>query len=87
MFSGDDTTMYFNQGNYIFSLLPHHPLRYLYLTIGANGGSSPRFIYSDVLTMGYWGDTSDYMVVRFNAIARLFSFGIFYVHAVFMAFI
>ena len=87
-FRGGDTTMYYNDANaIIYPELWRHPLKYLYLTFGPNGGTIPAFIQQQVKAMGYWGDSSAYMVVRFNAAVRLFSFGNFYVHAVFMAFV
>ncbi len=88
IFSEGDILYYYKNAAYIiYPVLWQDPLKYLYLTFGPNGGSIPEFIFPQVHAMGYWGDTSDYMVVRFNAIVRLFSFGNFYVHVVFMSFI
>ncbi|HXH19887.1 MAG TPA: hypothetical protein VNJ07_12475 [Chitinophagales bacterium] len=88
IFSGGDTTTYFDDASVIiYPSLLRTPLKYIYLTLGPNGGAIPEFIRPEVLAMGYWGDTSDYMVVRFNALLCIFSFGNFYVHGVFMAFL
>lgn len=87
-FWGGDTTMYFYDADkIIYPTLWNNPLQYFYLTFGPNGGEILKFIRPQVYAMGYWGDTSAYMVVRFNAVVRLFSFGNFYVHAVCMAFV
>lgn len=87
-FKDGDTGKYFYDADaIIFPTLLKNPLQYFYLTFGPNGGEIPQFIKPAVQAMGYWGDTSAYMVVRFNALARIFSFGNFYVHAVFMAFL
>lgn len=86
-FEGGDTRVYFHDANtIIYPSLWQNPLKYLYLTFGPNGGEIPAAVLPQVNAMGYWGDTSAYMVVRFNAVVRLFSFGNFYVHVVFMAF-
>lgn len=87
-FKEGDTGKYFYDADaIIFPTLLKNPLQYFYLTFGMNGGGIPEFIKPAVQAMGYWGDTSAYMVVRFNALVRIFSFGNFYVHAVFMAFL
>jgi len=87
-FSGDDTYMYYDDARlFIYPTLFQNPLQFLYLTFAPNATAIPDFIRPHVMAMGYWGDTSDYMVVRFNAVACLFSFGNFYVHPVFMAFV
>ncbi|GIV32574.1 MAG: hypothetical protein KatS3mg031_0109 [Chitinophagales bacterium] len=86
-YGGGDTHFYFRDSAYIVQTLPESPGKYLYLTLGPNGGKIPECIKPQVKAMGYWGNTSGYMVVRFNALVRLFSFGEFYVHAVFMAFV
>lgn len=88
IFSGGDVLFLYKDAVYIiYPQLWEHPLRYFYLTFGPNGGQIPNFIFPQVHAMGYWGDTSDYMVVRFNAIVRLVSSGNFYVPAVFMSFL
>jgi len=88
VFNGADTSMYYDEANVIiYPTLWHQPWKFIYLTLGPNGGTIPEFIRPEVLAMGYWGDTSDYMVVRFNALVRPLSFGNFYVHGVFMSFI
>jgi len=88
IFSNGDVLFLYKDAVYIiYPQLWENPLKYFYLTFGPNGGQIPNFIFPQVHAMGYWGDTSDYMIVRFNAIVRLVSFGNFYVPAVFMSFI
>lgn len=86
-YNGGDTLQYFNDSNIIFNTLFEDPKKYFYLTFGPNGGTPPEYLKEYINAMGYWGDTGAYMVVRFNALVHLFSFGNFYVHSVFASFI
>jgi len=81
-----DTFLMFKAGNYIYEQLKENPGKYFLLTFGPNGGH-PRYLdESDLSGVEYWGNTASYTVVRFNALIRPFSFGIYAVHSLFMAF-
>jgi len=82
-----DTFLMFKAGNYIYEQLKEDPGKYFLLTFGPNGGH-PRYLdESDLSGVEYWGNTASYTVVRFNALIRPFSFGIYAVHSLFMAFL
>ncbi len=86
-YGGGDTLFYFNDSDIIFRTLFEDPKKYLMLTFGPNDlAVFPKFIEEEIYAMGFWQDTPAYMVVRFNALARLVSFGSIYAHVVFMAF-
>ncbi len=87
-----DFYKYFVDGNIMFSALRENPVDYLRMLtgIGINaGGTEP---YLEAMSSWYrpW-ETPVYndnrLVVRFNALVRLFSFGYIHVHNVFMNFL
>lgn len=81
-----DTFLMFKAGNYIYHQLQDDPAKYILLTFGPNGGHPAYLDDSDLSGVEYWGNTASYTVVRFNALIRLISFGIYAVHSLFMAF-
>ncbi len=88
LINGRDTFLYFKDGNVIYDTLKSNPLIYLKLAIGANDFTPvPKSLLPYTDAMNYWFDNSNYFVVRLNAIIRLFSFGIYNVHAVIFAFL
>ncbi len=86
-YGGGDTYAYFNDGNIIFETLRHNPLKYIYLTFFPNAVEINPLVRDEIFAMGFWGDTSAYMVVRFNALVRLVSGGNIFIHAVAMSFL
>ncbi len=87
-FHGADLYFYFRDSQIVTNTLYHQPLTFLELTFGPNGDQYiPTHLDSYIRTMGFWGDSSAYMMVRINAIFNLFSFGHYYVNTVFMSFI
>lgn len=87
LYNGGDTLRYLRDGKIIFSTLTEDPLKYLRLTFGPNGTEITPWITPQVDAMGYFTDTSAYTVVRFNAIANLFTWGNSWANAVLMAFL
>ena len=86
-YGGGDTFYYFLDGEIVGHTLEHDKWKYLQLVFGYNTGPHPAAIAHEIDMMGYWHDTSAYMVVRFNALVYLFSFGNPYVHGIFMSFL
>ncbi len=86
-YGGGDSWMYFQDCKIIHSALSNNPLHYFYLLLGPNNVFKPEFIQPYVQQMGYWHDTAAYTVIRLNTIIYLLSFGHYYVHSVFMAFL
>lgn len=86
--TGGDTYMYFDDGNIIYSTLKTDIFTYLKLTIGTNDFRPvPSYLLPYTDAMNFWFDSSNYFVVRINAIIRLFSFGVYNVHAIVFAFL
>ena len=86
--SGGDTFMYIDDANIVYSALKTNPYIYLKLLFGYNDFKPvPSLLLPYTDAMGFWFDSSNYFVVRVNAFIRLFSFGIYNVHAVIFAFL
>lgn len=86
--TGNDTLMYFNDGNIIYSSLRENPLNYLQLVFGRNNFYPiPAKLLPYINDMGFWFDNSNYFLVRINAFIRLFSFGVYNAHAVVFSFL
>lgn len=86
--NGIDTYMYFYDGNIIYDALQSDPFTYFKLAIGMNDFTPvPKYLlpYTDI--MNYWFDSSNYFLVRLNALIRPFSFGVYNVHAIIFAFL
>jgi hypothetical protein len=82
-----DILLYFRDGQIIFNELFQNPANYFRLTFGLNNTSISPQIANTVYEMGFWGDTSAYLIVRFNALVSLFSFGNIYIHGIFSGFL
>jgi hypothetical protein len=86
--TGGDTYMYFDDGNIIYNTLKTDPFIYLKLAIGTNDFTPvPAVITPYTDAMRFWFDSSNYFLVRLNALIRLFSFGVYNVHAIIFAFL
>lgn len=88
-----DIFKYFDDGNVLFSALPHHPMDYLRMVTGI-GNDTPYFDRTYYAVMNHWHrqyDTGYYndahTMIRFSALVRLLSFGVYHVHTVFSAFL
>lgn len=81
--NGGDIFEYFKDCNVIFNQLKESPIYYFRLVFLPNNVSIPYDLKPMIYEMGFWNDTGAYMMVRFNALIRLFSFGNFYIHGVF----
>lgn len=86
---GGDIFNYYADGLIIYdNLLAGDFLSYMQLTFGLNNVSISSNIAASVDAMGYWFDTSAYMMVRLNALFDVLTFGTgVYVNAIFFAFI
>jgi len=86
---GGDIFNYYEDGLIIYdNLLAGDFLSYMQLTFGLNNVSISSNIAESVDAMGYWFDTSAYMMVRLNALFDVLTFGTgVYVNAIFFAFI
>jgi hypothetical protein len=87
LFNGGDTINYLRDGKIIFNTLSEDPLKYLRLTFGPNNTAISNWIAPQIDAMGYWTDTSAFSVVRFNALANLFTWGNNWANSVFFAFL
>ncbi len=88
-----DIYKFFDDGNVMFSALPAHPADYLQMLTGI-GTRNPYFSehYYEVMNnwyrrweTGYYNDA--HTMIRFNALVRIFSFGVYHVHTVFASFL
>lgn len=88
LISAGDVFSYYNDGLIVYERLFSGDLySYLQLSFGLNNvGISPNIAQS-VDQMGYWYDSSAYMIVRANALINVFTFGQgVYANSVFFAF-
>lgn len=86
--NGGDTYMYFEDGNIIYNTLKVDPFIYLKLAIGSNDFTPvPAVLKPYTDAMWFWFDSSNYFLVRLNALIRPFSFGVYNVHAIIFAFL
>ncbi|HMN05780.1 MAG TPA: hypothetical protein PKD45_08635 [Flavobacteriales bacterium] len=88
-----DIYKFFDDGNILFSALPAHPLDYLRMVTGI-GDQAPHISreYYEVMNnwyrqfdTGYYNDA--HTMIRFNALVRIFSFGVYHIHTVFASFL
>jgi hypothetical protein len=88
-----DCYKYFDDSYHIYSSLFENPLHYLKLMLGIDTKSADLQPY--ISKMGHWNrphsiDTifnNNRLIIRFNALVYIFSFGVFHVHTVFMSFL
>ena len=88
-----DIYRYFDDGNIMFTALPEHPLDYLRMLTGI-GNDQRRFDVNYYQVMNNWYRQYEsnmyndaHTMIRFNAFVRLFSFGHYHVHTVFICFL
>lgn len=84
-----DCFSYYKDGLHIYQLLCEGKFTtFLQLVFGPNNVAITPNIASSVAYMGFWYDTSSYMMVRANALFNLFTFGSgVYANAIFFAFL
>ncbi|MCB0510127.1 MAG: hypothetical protein KDC82_05130, partial [Bacteroidetes bacterium] len=83
-----DIFLYFEDSKLIYQeLLQGRVFDYFYLCFAPNGYLVEGNIAKVVDAMGFWWDSSAYMVVRLNAIFNFFSFASIYTNALFFAFL
>lgn len=87
-----DIFKYFDDGNIVFSALRENPIDYIRIVTGIGGDSPHLMKYYD--TCYFWIKEHNYglindnrIVIRFNAIVRLFSMGNIHIHTLFMSFL
>ena len=85
-----DAFLYFADGKAIYAALFERPLDYIKILLGSDDPSLFRYIqntghWDRTFNQGLYNDTRT--VIRFNAIADIFSFGNYHVHTVFMCFL
>lgn len=86
--TGGDTFLYFDDADIIYNTLKADPFVYLKLAIGTNDYTPvPKYILPYTDAMHFWFDNSNYFLVRLNALIRLFSFGVYNVHAIIFSFL
>jgi hypothetical protein len=90
--SSSDMFNYFDDGNIIYSSLWNNPLDYLRMVSGI--GSDATHLDHYYNTCNFWIKDFNYglindnrIVIRLNAVFRLFSFGNFHIHTLFMSFL
>jgi len=88
---GGDTSVFFQQSKYLIRALEADQDLFLRLVFGPNDlHPIPPELYRFVYALSNWSDSGGYMMVRINAIFRLFSGGVeayYNVHVVFMSFL
>ncbi|HEX2616007.1 MAG TPA: hypothetical protein VHL57_00620 [Flavobacteriales bacterium] len=88
-----DIYKYFDDGNIMFGALPDHPGDYLRMLFGVD--NTAKHMDTDYyMVMNNWyrqyeGNLYNdaHTMIRFNALVRLFSFGVYHVHTVFACFL
>ena len=89
--AGGDTFEFFVQSRYIYRALEVDPYLYLKLVFGPNGFHPvPPEMFRFVDSLSHWSDSGGYMMIRINAIMRLFSGGVdadYNVHVAFISFL
>ncbi|MBK6893687.1 MAG: hypothetical protein IPH00_11230 [Flavobacteriales bacterium] len=88
-----DIYRFFDDGNVLFSALPDHPGDYFRMLFGI-GNDNAHFNEHYYAVMNNWHrkyDTGYYndahTMIRYSALVRLFSFGVYHVHTVFACFL
>lgn len=86
--TGGDTYLYFNDSAVVYNTLFTDPMIFLKLLIGSNDYTPvPQAIAPYTDKMHFWFDSSNYFMVRVNAFLRIFSLGVYNVHAILFAFL
>ncbi|MBU0489709.1 MAG: hypothetical protein KKA07_07375 [Bacteroidetes bacterium] len=87
-----DIFKYYDDSEHIIEALPDAPWDYVRMVTGIGENSSDLEKY--YVKMNHWHQeyesnlyNDSHIIIRFNAIARLFSFGVFHVHTIIMCFL
>lgn len=90
--STSDIFKFFDDAKCIYSALPQHPLHYLQMVAGVN--TDAEYLKPYYAEMNNWYQPwkgarfhDNKIIIQFNALVHLFSFGYYSVHTVFMCFI
>ncbi|MBP5413151.1 MAG: hypothetical protein J6Y47_07845 [Bacteroidales bacterium] len=88
-----DIFRYFDDAKVIYNALPERPMDYLRILLGI-GNDTPYFNDHYYVYLNHWEReivtnifSDSHIIIRFNALVMLFSFGYFNVHNVFASFI
>ncbi len=87
LYNGGDSGAYLRDGQIIFNTLTQDPLKYLRFTFGRINTEITPWLAKEIDAMGFWKDNSAYMIVRFNALANLLTWGNSWANGVLMAFV
>ncbi|HEY4799899.1 MAG TPA: hypothetical protein VII99_12540 [Bacteroidia bacterium] len=85
-----DAFLYFDDGLAIYKALFEHPLDYFRILLGSSDPALDHYIqntghWNMVYIQGIYNETRT--IIRFNAIADIFSFGNYHVHTIFICFL
>lgn len=92
-YGGGDASAFFRDGNVLSQVFLSHPRHYFQILFGINNSAGYLQPYYNSMSVwnGTYADASDYsasqLIIKLNSVFRLFSFGYFHVHTVFMCFI
>ncbi len=82
---GGDTYVFFNNGEIVYNTFWDHPLYYLKNMVGIYVEPPNRDVFPYPSRYYFWRDMGIYHMVHVQAILRIFSFGYYNLHVVFMA--
>jgi len=87
-----DIFKFYDDAKYIYHALPEHPLHYLQMVLGINADAEQLKPYYSQMHNWYrpWEGArfhDNKLIIQFNALVYLFSFGYYNVHTVFMCFL
>lgn len=86
-YGGGDTFRMFANGMALYDVLWQDPVAFLRAMAGSWGATEvPSSLQPYTEAMGYWQHPGSFTVVRLHALFRFFSFGYYYVQAVWFAF-
>lgn len=89
-----DIFKYFDDSKVMFNALNEKPEDFFRMIGGMYGGNDYYYMHTYYYEMNNWyrefeGETfnDSHTIIRFNAVARIFSFGVFHVHTLFVCFL
>lgn len=90
--SGNDVFRFFDDAGIMFGAIYDHPYHYIQMVLGIDLGTSDLHQYYQNMANWYkpWASASYHnnrLIIQFNALVYLFSFGYYNVHTVFMCFL
>lgn len=90
--SANDVFKFFDDAAIMFSAIYHHPMHYVQMVLGINTDASYLVPYYKQMANWYkpWAAATFHnnrIIIQFNALVHLFSFGYYHVHTVFMCFL